>query len=522
MKSKLNWLLFVVFAAVLSVTYSYTLDKKLDLNGDNATYIALARNMAAGHGYCNATPDGYLPASQFPPGYPFILSLVIRMGIDNLILFKVLNAVFLFAALCLLYLVFSGETRRRWLAVSAVILTCFSIQLLRFAGMAMSEMSYMFFMVFSVFCLWKYAEKDESRFWRSPWFWMALVSAMACYHIRSVGIALVISIVIFLLFRKEWLAALASAGTMALLALPWIIRNKLLGITSRYFGAVMAVNIWRPEEGQISTVGEFISKMISNLDQTVIKGFPNILFPFTGNVTPEPSTVTGIIVGLIVLAVVVYGAWETGRMRWLMLALLAGNIGLFAIWHGGNDTRYVTPIIPFVYLFFYNGVFSVFKLVLRKHLRDETPLALLLLLLILPMIAPLKMLHEVSAQPYPPEYDNYFKLAEMLDGTVPAGTIVCCRKPELFCYFAPHLFATSYLPDTDPDTVIKGMLDSKVEFVIVEQLGFASTRRYLIPALEAHMELFQIIYETPEPKTTLVGFKRRLAEMFFIFKDGQK
>ena len=40
-----------VFTAVFFVVYSYAFDSKLDLNGDNAQYIMLARNIADGFGY---------------------------------------------------------------------------------------------------------------------------------------------------------------------------------------------------------------------------------------------------------------------------------------------------------------------------------------------------------------------------------------------------------------------------------------------------------------------------------------
>ena len=84
MKNKLIYFLFLVIAVVLTGTYSYTLDSKLDLNGDNASYIILARNMSHGLGYASMGVDGIKPASHFPPGYSAILSVFMRMGIDNL------------------------------------------------------------------------------------------------------------------------------------------------------------------------------------------------------------------------------------------------------------------------------------------------------------------------------------------------------------------------------------------------------------------------------------------------------
>lgn len=516
MKNKLSYLLLLLIGIVLSGTYSYTLDKKLDLNGDNASYIILARNMSQGLGYVNTTVDGIKPASHFPPGYSFILQLFMRMGIDNLLFFKILNAVFLFASLCLLFFVFKRCTKQIWLIACILVLCCFSTQLLHFAGMAMSEMSYMFFTVLGIFSLWKYAESDKQEWYGSPWFWTAIVASVAAYHIRTVGMALILSIVVFFLFRKQWLAAGASLVSQIALMLPWILRNKYYGLESRYFGTIMTVNPWRPEEGTISSVGEFMEKMWTNLDQTVIAGFPQVLFPFLSPETNEPSGVWGIMVGIIVLSIVVWGAWNTGKMRWFMLALLAGNIGLFALWHGGNGTRYVTPIIPLVYLFFYNGVFAFIKLFLKDKLADDTKWAFVLLFLIIPMIKPLQEMHKQSAMPYHPAYKNYFHMAKEMNKKMPKGTVVSCRKPELFRYYAPNLYTTGYRFDTNPDSVIIQMVRQKVDYVIFDQLGYSSTPRYLLPAIQHRPQLFPVVWNLEKPDTYLLKFERKNAEQVLI------
>lgn len=516
MKNKLSYLLLLLIGIVLSGTYSYTLDKKLDLNGDNASYIILARNMSQGLGYVNTTVDGIKPASHFPPGYSFILQLFMRMGIDNLLFFKILNAVFLFASLCLLFFVFKQCTKQIWLIACILVLCCFSTQLLHFAGMAMSEMSYMFFTVLGIFSLWKYAESDKQEWYGSPWFWTAIVASVAAYHIRTVGMALILSIVVFFLFRKQWLAAGASLVSQIALMLPWILRNKYYGLESRYFGTIMTVNPWRPEEGTISSVGEFIEKMWTNLDQTVIAGFPQVLFPFLSSETNEPSGVWGIMVGIIVLSIVVWGAWNTDKMRWFMLALLAGNIGLFALWHGGNGTRYVTPIIPLVYVFFYNGVFAFIKLFLKDKLADDTKWAFVLLFLIIPMIKPLQEMHKQSAMPYYPAYKNYFHMAKEMNKKMPKGTVVSCRKPELFRYHAPNLYTTGYRFDTNPDSVIIQMVRQKVDYVIFDQLGYSSTPRYLLPAIQHRPQLFPVVWNLEKPDTYLLKFERKNAEQILI------
>ena len=80
----------VILLAVLAVAvYIWCFDSKIDLNSDNATYISLARNLASGQGYSDMAYGGaFVPASQFPPGYPFLLSLMVRLGLDSIVAFK--------------------------------------------------------------------------------------------------------------------------------------------------------------------------------------------------------------------------------------------------------------------------------------------------------------------------------------------------------------------------------------------------------------------------------------------------
>ncbi|MBO5874788.1 MAG: hypothetical protein J6Q35_07165, partial [Rikenellaceae bacterium] len=75
----------IILAVVFLFVYSWCFDVKLDLNGDNATYISLARNIADGLGYSTINPDGVKPTSTYPPGYPALLSVFMFLGIDSLI-----------------------------------------------------------------------------------------------------------------------------------------------------------------------------------------------------------------------------------------------------------------------------------------------------------------------------------------------------------------------------------------------------------------------------------------------------
>ncbi len=507
-----DYVFLVVMGIVFCMAYVYAFDSKLDLNGDNANYLRYARSIAAGHGYASPGVDGYTPVGHYPPAYSTFLAAFMALGIDNLVFFKVLNWLLLTASLCLFYLVAKRCTGNAPMAFVPLLLAVFCPELQHFAGIVMSEMLFVFF---TALCLYAcYGQSCwQGAFWRSPWFYVIIVSAAASYYTRTVGMALVLGVLAFYLFRLRWKEALLSLGGVVLLYVPWVVRNAVCGIESRYFGTIMTVNPWRPEEGQVASVGDLLEKMVHNFDETVIKGFKDLLFPFVQVDYSVSSSFLEVVGGMCIVALVFYGAWQLKAIRGAVVFYLVGQIGLFMLWHGGNGARYVVPLVPLLYLCFYTGLWvAVVRLCAKWSGWRLRWLPYVFLLTILPMLAPLQQRAKVAKTPYPPAYTNYFTMARELQQRVSPGTICCCRKPELFLYYAPQLRATNYKYTTRPDELIRDLLDKRVDFVVFEQLGYSSTFLYLYPAIEQYPEVFPVVWHLPNPDTYLLRFDKAKAE----------
>ncbi len=501
---KLNrWILKGVIALVWLVVYSYSFDSKPDMNGDNAAYYRLALNMSEGIGYSDITPEGIKPASHFPPGYPFILSIFTSMDIDSVVFFKIVNGIFLLMGVMLLFYLVRGVTRNEKIAFVIAILTLFSPRLINFSYMMMSEMSYMLFTALTIYALYRYSLKDKEKpFWRSPYFYIAVISAAASYYIRTIGLSAIFALIVFFVAQRNWRTAAAALGGTFILQLPWIIRNSVAGIESRYLGTITTVNPWRPEAAQVESVGDMIAKMIANFDETVIKSFTVILFPFINVDFKAPSTFFAVIIGLAIVAIMVYGVWNMGKMRYYILAFFTANIGLFMLWHGGNGTRYVVPLIPFIFAAFWWGAY----LLVSRKVKVSPYLALLL---ILPMLSPIKELNTISKMDYMDGYADYFKMLEIVDDKVDDEEVIICRKPEYLVFYADEVVGVNYHYSLDDKEVIRDMVKKKADYVILDQIGFSSTPRYLYPAIKNNPELFELVERTK--LSYLFKFKREEA-----------
>jgi hypothetical protein len=102
-------------------------------------------------------------------------------------------------------------------------------------------------------------------------------------------------------------------------------------------------------------VSELIAKMIKNFDEIAIKGIKEILFPFITADYEASSSFFAIIISLLILAVLFYGAWNFGKLKWFFISYLLANIGLLLLWHGGNGNRYLVTIAPLIFALFYVG-----------------------------------------------------------------------------------------------------------------------------------------------------------------------
>ena len=515
-KAYLRYIPAVIIVAVYAALYAWCFDPKLDLNGDNATYISLARNLASGKGYSDLSFGGsYQPAIQFPPGYPFILSLMVRLGLDSLIAFKILNGFFLILSVLLVFFLMRGITGRPIFATVVALLCITAPRLLRFSMIAMSEMSYMLCVCLAFFALWRCSE-GKGRW--NAWFWIACVSAAASYYIRGNGLSIMFAVVVFFLFRKEWKRAAVSAGVEAALILPWIIRGRIVGSGSRYLDTIFVNNPWRPDDRQVQSVGDFLEKAWLNLYDTTLNGFRCVLFPGTGDSWSDYVAVPAVIIGILILAVTAYGLWKMKPLNFAFLAFLLANTAFLMAWHSGNDYRYVTPYIPMVIAGFWYGVWRLLELFLKKPWPAVAVCALALVPILL-TIPKLKVAHRAGQSGYAPEYVYYFGLADKIESLNPepgkvSPVTICCRKPELFRYHAPSFYCCNYPYTADPGEMARFFIDRKVGFVVLDMLGYSSTQLYLIPALGGMLDLLSTVSQGEDGSVVFAFDLLRAEEMF--------
>ncbi|MDR1402230.1 MAG: phospholipid carrier-dependent glycosyltransferase [Tannerellaceae bacterium] len=491
---------------VFLIAFTYIFDKKLDLNGDNAEYYVLATSIAGGHGYSDITNEMHHSSNIFPPGYPLLMS-AIRIVTDSIIPQKVLNGLFLLSSTLLFFLFIRKNKLPDSMAFVACAIILLNYQVLHFATMMMSEMSFLFF---SVLSLWLLSKMDEEKpFWKDPYFYSAIVTVAYAYHIRTQGIALAAAVTGYFLFTKRWKQLLAFAGGFAVCLLPWILRNKIADVgQSRYISMIAMSNPWRPEEGALG-FGEILGRFFETFGMLVTKAVPNSILPYA-SVDYNAATTGEWALAVVLFAFIGIGMWRFGKFKYLFLFYTIATFGVISLFSTPSENRYITPLLPFLEVSLLVGLYTGLSAGIRKMNLAKQFSPWILLVAVFFSYPKLERLHAQNNTPYPPNYQNYFTIAEEAHKQLPANTVICSRKPMLFYMFG-QTAVSSYAWTEDDKALIKGLIDSKTDYVVLEQLGYSSTARYLYPAIQNNLELFPVVMHLPNPDTYLLKFEREKA-----------
>lgn len=504
-------LLILLFTFV----FIYIFNPKIDLNGDNCGYYILSTSIVSGNGFSNIEAPVIEPSATFPPGYPLLMS-ILRLFTPSVIAQKVLNGMFLLGFVLLLFLFIRKFKLPDSMAFVACVPILLNIFILHFSTMMMSEMSYMFFTILALWCLYKV--DYEKVCWKDTWFYLLIFATAYNYHIRTQGITLAVAIICFFLISKRWKHAVVFLSGYVVCLLPWMIRNSIVGVgQSRYLDQIFAVNSHRPETGLLD-IGGVITRWFETFQMLIVKAIPNSIMPYPYVSYQGETSFPEWIYAILLLTVIVIGLSRFGKFKYFFFLYIFANLGIISLFNDPGGNRYLTTVIPFLEMGLFIGLYTIISFIFKKAKApfSFSPLWLLLLLIIFSP-EPVQSLHTKNKSPFPDKYMNFFLIATEVREKFPPGTVVCSRKPGLF-YMYSKSPVCSYKWTEDEKELISDMLASHVDYVVLDQLGFSSTQRYLFPVVQKHPDIFVPVFFLPDPETYLIKFQKEEAIKFVTGK----
>lgn len=496
-----HFLYLLIISITFLFTYLYIFDSKLDLNGDNAYYYVLGKALSQGEGYVNIALISKAPNNHYPPGYPFILSLFMHIS-ESVVFLKTINGIFLIASLFMFYALFnklSGNPRISFLATFLVVLNAHFLQ---YGTMLMSEMSFVFF---SFLCLIFILNTDFERdLFKKPGTYLILIFLVVTYYIRSTGLALFGGLILFLIIKKYWKAAIFYFLGFILLAAPWIIRGQKLGGSS-YIKPLVMINPYRPELGN-ADLADYFTRFFSNFSRYLTREIPSGVFPFIQINYLNEIKISEWLAGLVILIFILYGLYRLGLKSLIIITYLITTFGILLFWpEVWTGVRFVLPVVPLLLFACVYGMYYGILMVLSSLKLKMKFNVLVLIILGLAFIDPIRILHAKSENDYPSAWKNYFIVADWFKSEGLTDVVVVCRKPMLF-YLHSGTYTATYKYSVDEREVIDDLRRLQADYVVLDNLGYRQTYEYLYPAINKNQGFFRLVFKLENPDTYLLEF----------------
>lgn len=505
-----KYLYLLIIVIVFFNVYGKVFDEKLSLGGDNAGYYILGNAIAQGEGYTDIQFTKPKPATYFPPGYPFIIATGITLINNSITTIKGMNGFFLLLSVIISFFFFYRISKNIHLSFVVGMFIILNAHMLKYSTIMMSELP---FVAVSLIMLWIFINVDfDKPLQKNLLFFLMMLFLAISYHIRTQGIALFAGVFLFLLFKKKWKYLIATPISFVLLILPWYIRNKMQGGKgSAYVKQLFSKNPYRPEEGMME-FADWPVRIFNNFERYLTKEIPNGVFSFIEVNYKESPTSLEWIIGIIMLSIMVFGLIRIKSHLFLILGYLIGTFGILLLWPDvWTGIRFLFPLIPILVFLLAFGTLKVFEEAFRI-IKINPPK-------IMAMIIPLSMLllsgnyaeainklEEKSKKGFSPNYSNYFDIALWAKKNTEKDAVVACRKPQLFYLYSSRRIA-GFKNTTDSKELINNLKEKQVDYVVLDQLGYSSTYRYLYPAIQKYPYKFKMLKHIKNPDTYLMKFR---------------
>ena len=511
-KNKLNkissslWLYFFVILIIGSTTCIIHFDSKLSLNGDNAGYIILGKSLLQGKYAQINTPEESKPFTKWPPGLPLIVAFSEFFSFNNFKLTKILimlmslgSALFFFK-ICTYYF-------NKFISLLITIFFIVNANIVEFSHYILSETPFMFFILMGIYF---FQRRIKTNHFSDKNLIFSLISFSISFYFRTAGIAIIASLLILLFIEvlktKKWKILLFSTILVVVIITPWQIRNKIVGgknLHTQY--QYIKVNPYRPELGNLN-FQKLIERYYDNFNLYAFRELPVSFitnFRIINNSDKNAAIFLSIITLLLILIGIIVSLFRKKYRLFGIISVLFLLMTFYVppVW---ATIRLILPIIPILILIIFISIEFIIEQIFKKPGLKNTSFIIFLILLFFFNLNGLSNLKD-SIKDYPPNWKNYYKCALWVKNNTDENSIVCCRKIYLF-YLWSERKTISYAKSFETDKVIEKLENKNADYVILEQLGFSDTARFLYPAIQNHTERFQIVYHLKNPDTYVLKF----------------
>ncbi|MEO0155611.1 MAG: glycosyltransferase family 39 protein [candidate division WOR-3 bacterium] len=495
-KDTFLWIFLVIYTILSLLLF----DPKLFTGGDNAVYVNLAESIATGKGYKNIYLPDELPHTQYPPGFPLLLSIPFIIFGKNILIFKIVIFLTGLGAFVFFYLI-----TRKIFNENFMILIFFYLSVpifIIYNHWILSEIPFLFFSLGALYFLLKFFNKKTFLN-----FLIASLFAIYAFFIRTAGISLILGFLLFLIIKKEYRYFIIFLALFLLFFIPWEVRNAGIPDNTGYLRQLLAKNPYQMELGTIGT-SDFIMRIWDNFILYTFTILPATLLPILH------SQGLSFILGLIFIVFLIIGFITRLRNFNIIETYFIFGIGVLLAWpRVWSSDRFLLPLMPVILIYIYYGFIWLQDKLKIKYFVSVVS-GLIIILNIIWMISQSKTsinynLDYIKGNKYagyPLDWRRYFETLEYIRKNIPEEKIIMARKPEFVYLLSKH--KSFCYPFTTNKNEIKESI-KKADYIIFDSFQWTgTTMRYLLPFIQEHPESFEIIYKTSYPEFFLLRVKK--------------
>lgn len=482
-------------------------EPKLHTGGDNASYILLAESiLRSGDGYSQGyRPVAPEPHTQYPFGYPLLLSPLSALFGRNILDFKFLSLAMILGSVAL----FSMLIRPLFAPLQWAALTLAAAVnpiMIDYSHWILSESAFLFFSLLSFALFLKSEKKGEDS--PGTFFWLALLCMAFTLHIRTIAIAFPLAGFAYYSIHRKWRKLALFTVVMTMLVLPWMIRNRMVQQgNAPYVEQILLKSVYDPDQGHIGFAG-LGERVIKNVQIYSLREMGRVLIDTTGADELMPGVrLAAVFLTLIVLAGLVKNLITRKSILEFYTLFYSGAVLIFP--DVVSDVRYLMPLIPLILLYLGEGGALAARLPLSRLAEGgKIVVGLALTAALISFTSQmgrvpgnLSMLESYLSGDryagYPPNWRNLFQAGDWIRENTSQESVITVRKPRLFNIHTGRK-VDGYPFTTNTDSVLKRITSS--DYVVVDAVS-GTTYRYLIPAIQKVPERFKLVYRLDKPFT---------------------
>ena len=470
---------------------------------DSAIYITMGKSIITGEG---ARYMGY-GGIKYPPGFPFLLGLIIGPFGHNFLLMRMLIVTSAIFSTWIAYLIVRDRSNR-WLATGVMCSTAFSFPVLYECTRILSDLPYTFISLLALYWIGRYAK--DTDMWRGKIGYITGGLIVCAYLTRIVGLTLFAGAIAYLVLggvnlpRSLLNLKKAIAIGVLLITIPpiWMVQNHLQGPklppelpeALSYEKEFLVVSATGPKAPLIRW-GDLVERIKDN-QKYYGRQFSNIVLGKDIN-----AEMRSLAIALILLAGYLYCFI---RHRSVLEYYIFFYMLICILWTTKQGERFLVPIIPILYYYLFrllllimSGLQWFVRRIFEWENRGKTVEVAMVIILTGVFIqwnwaSDMAIIKREHREPYyKGRTAKLIDFAQWLKQKTPPEAVIISDRPSYVHLFSDRkTFSFPWIKD--PGQVFESISRLGADYVIY--VPTRRCKRYLRPVLRAYADHFEVVH----------------------------